>query len=127
MESEYEEEYKEEYDVAKTAGFKVAQDLGNFVNPFGHNPDEFITGFQRQHPTLQQSSFRVILKLIEFMASEKYRTDGRNEQSKAIAKKLMAGFIGEYHKELLAQGVSPEKVLEYTGEFYLPSKFLGYV
>jgi hypothetical protein len=73
-------------------GAKLAEDMGNFVNSYGHNEKDFIEGFMRQHRTLQQSSFRVILKLIEAITSDDYRHDGRNEASHLMAKKLKKGF-----------------------------------
>lgn len=52
----------------------------------------FQNAFSRQHRTLQQSMFRVMLRQIEYMASDEYRTDGRNEGSKAVAKTIVESF-----------------------------------
>ena len=53
----------------------------------------------RQHRTLQQNFTRLCLKWLEYVASDEYRTDGRNEQSKDIAQKLLAGFKDLQAKE----------------------------
>ena len=107
-------------------GFELAEKLGDYVNTYSirEKGKQFIEGFDGQHRTLQQSSFRLILELIEHMGSENYRTDGRNEQSKKVAKMLLKGFESEYQKELISQGVSEERAKEYTGIDFLPSKFL---
>lgn len=99
-------------------GLELAQLLGDFVNTYSlrDKGKEFIDGFCRQHRTLQQSSFRLILELIEHMASDDYKTDGRNEESKKIAKQLLAGF--KTQNSIAAS---------YSDEFSLPSKFLPFV
>jgi pullulanase/glycogen debranching enzyme len=104
-----------------------ARELTNFVNSYGRNNEDFIQAFANEHRTLQQSAFRLFLQTIEFMASDNYRTDGRNEQSKEVAKKLLKGFEQVYHSELREKGVSEESLKNYTGEHFLPSKFLKYI
>jgi len=115
--------------MSKLNGLELAVALTDYVNTFstGERSKEFIEGFNRQHRTLQQSSFRMILELIENMASEDFRTDGRNEQSKKVAKMLLKGFEVEYQKELISQGVSEERAKEYTGSNFSPSKFLSHI
>lgn len=109
----------------ENSGVKLAVDMGDYVNSFSREKaKDFIQGFIRQHNTLQQSSFRMILELIEFMASDEYRVDGRNEASKNVANKLIKGFETEFHKELAAQGVEKDRLAGYIGENYKPSKFL---
>lgn len=59
--------------------------------------------FKRAHRTLQQSMFREILKLICMIArmDDRRDVDGRNEHSKEIAKKLLAGYAEIIAKEEL--------------------------
>lgn len=71
---------------------KVINDFGSLVNNFNFDAKPFIEAFTREHRTLQQSMFRTIIELVCFMASDEYRTDGRNEQSKEMAKMLVRGY-----------------------------------
>lgn len=64
------------------------------VNGGGFNQETFNQTFATQHRTLQQAMFGKILKLIHFMASDEYDTDGRNENSKKIAQELDAVING---------------------------------
>jgi hypothetical protein len=61
-------------------GAKLAEDMGISLTVMDITK-RISLGFMRQHRTLQQSSFRVILKLIEAITSDDYRHDGRNEAS----------------------------------------------
>jgi hypothetical protein len=107
-------------------GKQLANDLTNFVNNYNHKPEDFINSFVNEHRTLQQSSFRLILMLIEKMASDEYRTDGRNEQSKNIAKKLIDGFKNEIIKEEIAMGSTEEAAIKYVNSPYVkPHKYLS--
>lgn len=82
---------------------ELTNELTNYVNTFTADHDAFIKAFCSEHRTLQQSSFRMMLKLIEHMASDDYRTDARNDQSKVIAKKLIAGFKNEVGSDFPSQ------------------------
>lgn len=107
-------------------GKELANQLTNFVNNYNCKHEDFIDSFIREHRTLQQSSFRLILMLIEKMASDEYQTDGRNEQSKKIAKKLIDGFKNEIIKEEMATGLTEEAAISYVNSPYVkPHKFLG--
>lgn len=64
------------------------------VNGGGFDQETFNQTFAAQHRTLQQAMFNKILKLIHFMASDEYDTDGRNEHSKKIAQELDAVING---------------------------------
>lgn len=111
-------------------GLELAQQMGNYVNSYSNREKaaEFIEGFCRQHRTLQQSSFRLIMSLIEHMASNEYRTDLRNEASHNVAKKLLAGFKTETYKELLNRGCSDKTAkADSESENFLPSKYLSYI
>ena len=106
-------------------GLELAENMTDFVNTYSRDKNkDFIEGFTRQHRTLQQSSFRMILQLIEHMASDEYRTDDRNAGSQKVAKQLLKGFQTEYHNELRAEGMSEKDIKGYVGEDFLPSKFL---
>jgi hypothetical protein len=111
-------------------GLELAQKMGDYVNSFSDRGKaaQFIEGFCRQHPTLQQSSFRMILALIEHMASNEYHVDGRNEASKKIAKKLLSGFKDKTFKELLNDGIPSESAKKASeSEDFLPSRYLPYI
>lgn len=112
-----------------TKGLELAQQMGDFVNTFNmrERSAEFIEGFDRQHRTLQQSSFRMVLELIEHIASPEYRVDGRNEHSHRVAKMLLKGFEMANHEELRKQGVSEKEVELSVGDYWKPSKFLGFI
>lgn len=113
----------------KITALQLAENLTDYINTYNtkEKTDEFVKAFCRQHNTLQQSSFRMILGLIEHMATEQYHTDGRNEQSKKLAQKLLNGFKSEYRKELLSQGVSEQRVDSYIGDDIKPSNFLSFI
>ena len=114
--------------MEKLTGLELANQMGDFVNTFNRDKGkEFIDGFCRQHRTLQQSSFRMMLELIEHMASDNYHTDGRNEDSHKITKWLIDGFKEAKKKEYLAEGVTEQRATEYvSGEWgSKPSKYLG--
>jgi hypothetical protein len=106
---------------------EVVGSLATFVN-YSSNRDkinQFCEEFSREHRTLQQSSFRLILQLIEYMASDEYRTDGRNEESKKMAKTLLTGFREHKKKEFILQGYSEEQAESYLKyDFDKPSKYL---
>ena len=112
-----------------TKGLELAEQLTDYVNTFSmdEKTKDFIEGFNRQHRTLQQSSFRLILSLIENIASDEFRVDGRNESSKKVAKMLLKGFESEYHKELVATGASEAEAKKYIGPDFKPSKHLPFI
>jgi len=89
---------------------KLIEDFSNVVNSMSFGAVEnrkFFEEFCRQHRTLQQSMFRVILSLLVQMTTEDYRTDGRNEQSKDIAQKLICGYADQVKEAYLDE--SPER------------------
>lgn len=57
------------------------------VNDFGFEDEELAKSMANDHPTLQQSFMRMVVKFIEKMADKSYY-DGRNEASVKLAKKL---------------------------------------
>ena len=86
--------------------------LSNYVNGCSHDHKELVELFSVEHRTLQQSMLRAMLHLIESMADESFRTDGRNEQSKALCKQLLSGFDTQVHE---------------SQRGFKPSEFLGYI
>lgn len=115
--------------MEKLTGQQLAETIADFVNTFSKDKNkEFVNGFCVQHRTLQQSSFRMMLQLIEHMATDEYKTDGRNEASKKIAMKLIDGFKKVIFEEELAMGRTPEEAKEHSeSEYVQPSKFLPYI
>ena len=63
--------------------------VSGMVNDYSFNPQEFCERFKREHRTLQQSFTRLCLEWIKTCASEDYRTDGRNEASHIVCKKIV--------------------------------------
>lgn len=82
----------------KQAAKTAAQAMSNFVNPMNHDNSEFIAEMSNDHRTLQQAFTKLCLQWIEHVASSDYRTDGRNEQSKQTAERLIKGFADEDFK-----------------------------
>ena len=77
----------------------LTNDITNYLNTFGDKSDEFNSAMSSEHKTLQQNFTRLVLRWIEHVASEDYRTDGRNEASKNTCKQLMEGFRAIQEKE----------------------------
>ncbi len=112
--------------TSKEKAKQLAEDFGNFVNSYGHDTDAFIEAFSRQHRTLQQSMVRVMLATIEHVASDEYSTDGRNEQSKAVAQTIIKGFKTQTAIEQRDLFLTEDRVNDYVNSDYcIPSKFLG--
>jgi hypothetical protein len=84
----------------------------DFVNNYGHSPELFTRLMANEHRTLQQSFTKLILSWLEYIASDEYRTDGRNEASKQTAEKLAAGWklLGK-QDEKLTYGMPPSSWL----------------
>ena len=80
----------------------LIKDFENLVNGSADS-EAMHDQFKRAHRTLQQSMFREILKLICMIArmDDRRDIDGRNEQSKEVAKKLLAGYAEIIAKEEL--------------------------
>lgn len=68
--------------------------ISSMVNTFSTDTlrDQFIQLMSTEHRTLQQSFTRLALEWIEYVASDKYRTDGRNEGSHRVCKELLEAF-----------------------------------
>ncbi len=112
---------------------KLIIDFGNLVNGSA-DMKAIIDQFSREHRTLQQSMFKVVIGLIIYMASDEFRTDGRNEASKEMAKAFIEGYASsakekeiEYYKR---NGYTAAEA-EGKGEVYRkqiiaePEKYIG--
>lgn len=83
---------KKEYEYAT---YKEHEDRHGFfrkqvekmVNDFGFQDEELAKSMANDHPTLQQSFMRFVVKFIEKMAKKAY-CDDRNRASVELAKKL---------------------------------------
>ena len=64
----------------------------DYLNSFANKGPDFIKEMSIEHRTLQQSFTRLCCQWLEHCASDEYRTDGRNEQSKKVAKEMIEGF-----------------------------------
>jgi hypothetical protein len=99
-----------EQDLKNKAEAKaIAEQISNYVNVFGDKGKPFTEAMSYQHRTLQQSFTRLALQWLEYVASDEYKTDARNEQSHEVAKVLMhefwvrqadLGFKGETLQEM---------------------------
>lgn len=125
---EFERQEREIYQAEKdlTEAKEVTKILTDYVNHRRSRTSKaFTEAFNREHNTLQQSVFKLMLELMEFMATEDYRTDGRNAESKKVAKRLLEGYKLMMKKEFMAQGDSEARAEQYaSGECALPSKYL---
>jgi len=95
---------------------ELAETITDFVNSYSHDKKAFIEALFRQHRTLQQSTIRLFLEVIEAAAEPEYRTDGRNENTKQICQEVVQGF----------KMVRKEK----DGKYYMetgPSRYLPYI
>lgn len=68
---------------------ELVNEITNFVNSFTPDESAFIEAMSREHRTLQQSFTRLVLKWLEFVASDDYRYDDRNKASHIIANTLI--------------------------------------
>lgn len=70
----------------------LTKEITDFVNTFGDKSKEFNEAMSREHRTLQQSFTRLALKWLEHVASDEYRTDGRNESSQKVVREMLDAF-----------------------------------
>jgi len=98
---------------------EITNMISNYLNNFsyGETSAYFNSAMSREHRTLQQNFARLIFSYIEFMASDDYRTDGRNADSKRISEDLINAF-SQFIKE---------KYHTNEEESRMPSKWLGTV
>jgi len=82
------------------SGKELAGAVSNFVNGFNPDTKEFISTVMRDHPTLQQSTMRVIFELIKAMADQTYKDD-RNERAVVLCKRIVLEFGDEMYLPLI--------------------------
>ena len=70
---------------------KLIAYFSNLVNG-GADIDAILNQFEREHRTLQQSMFSVMMKIILHVSKDEYQTDGRNEYMKKTAQDLVKGY-----------------------------------
>lgn len=71
----------------ESKGKFIYNKVSNFVNNFNCDEKGFVDAVFTDHRTLQQSFFRLILRVVErFSNLESYQYDGRNESSVRKAK-----------------------------------------
>lgn len=102
--------------MARKTAQETVEDLTDFVNAFGFDKEGFKEAFRRQHRTLQQSTIRLFLEVIEMVGDESYPTDLRNEDAKKTCGDLVKGF------RLLK-----ENETGYKHDSFFPSQFLGHI
>jgi len=107
-------------DQLNDQAIKLAGQITDYVNSFDRDKNRdfakaFCKALSTEHRTLQQSTMRMIMELIEYMASDEYRTDGRNDESKRLAQDLIKYFIEAKKKEFNM----PEN--------FMPSQYLSFI
>jgi hypothetical protein len=70
----------------------IAREMSGFVNSYSNRNKEFNLEMAREHRTLQQNFTKLCLQWIEFVASDDYRYDLRNEDSHTTCKKMIETF-----------------------------------
>jgi len=86
---------------------KLVEQITDFVNSYSIDSDGFIEAMSREHRTLQQSFTRLVLKWLEYVASDEYRYDGRNKASHEVAKQIILTFTA------LNNGINPSDYLPF--------------
>jgi hypothetical protein len=88
---------------------KLTSAISDYCNNFnyGSQAEYFNEAMSREHRTLQQNFTRLVLRWLEYVASESYRYDARNEDSHIIADDLMREF-GKFIESKYGEGASKE-------------------
>jgi len=84
---------------------KFVEEITDFVNTYSLEGDRFNEAMSREHRTLQQSFTRLCLKWMEYVASDEYRFDGRNEDSHELCKDLITAY------KKIGRGYDPSRML----------------
>ena len=85
-----ERNYKKESEEKAQA---VVRDLSDWVNEMGHNNQDFVEAVMREHRTLQQQMFEVMLACVAEWAKTEYY-DARNEFCVLKCREIMTLFPG---------------------------------
>lgn len=100
---------------------QLAGQITDYVNGGGREcGKELALSLSSEHRTLQQQTMKVFLEFVEFATTDDFRTDGRNEASKEVAKKLIRGFV----KIISEERNIPESEVIKNWDVYRPSKWL---
>ena len=100
---------------------ELASQITDYVNRGGRQcGQELAMSLSLEHRTLQQGTMKIFLQFIELAAGDDYSTDGRNEATKDVAKKLVRGFVKELSKE---RNLSEDEIYQ-NWEVYKPSNWL---
>jgi hypothetical protein len=78
---------------------EAVEAVARMVNTFGSPGAEFVPLMARQHRTLQQAFTKVCFQWLEYVGSEEYRTDLRNQAAHDVSKKLLGMFRAEMEKQ----------------------------
>lgn len=81
--------------MEKNKAQNIAREMSNFVNSYSNRNKEFNLEMANEHRTLQQSFTKLCLQWIEYVASDEYRTDGRNQDSHDVCQKMVQAFQKE--------------------------------
>jgi hypothetical protein len=76
----------------KPTSEEMADYIEDYFNSYQNKEMALIKQMERKHRTLQQSFSKFTLKWIEYMATDEYRVDGRNQASQQVAKRLIVAF-----------------------------------
>ena len=71
---------------------KLVGEITDFVNSYTADELQFVKQMSTEHRTLQQSFTRLVLKWLEYVASDQYRYDDRNSGAHVVARKLITLF-----------------------------------
>lgn len=107
---------------------ELAREISNFVNGASFTEISKLAELMSQdHPTLQQSTMRLVCLFVEQMANKGY-TDLRNDQSKKTAIAMIEGHKKSAKQEIIEQdgGIS-DGLAKFIDEHGLPSQTLPYV
>jgi hypothetical protein len=105
---------------------ELAREISNFVNGASITEvDRLAELMSQDHPTLQQSTMRLVCLFVEQMANKSY-TDLRNEQSKQTAIAMIEGYKKSAKDEIIRQdGGITDSLSNYIDEKSLPSGSLA--
>lgn len=89
---------------------KLVSRITDFVNSYSLKSEQFCDAMSQEHRTLQQSFTRLCLKWIEYVADNEYRTDGRNETSHEVCKRMIE-LYGDFTEDLFRYRGTPSQML----------------
>ena len=84
-----------EYRKEKTQ--EEVRQVAEMLNNMSFDSEGFCELFCNEHRTLQQSFTTLCIEWLKTCAKDEYRTDGRNEDSKRVAKLMLEGHEDEVY------------------------------